>query len=56
MEFKKLIKGNYIQYGNQKIKIILDNFNEIWFCAKDTAKSLGYLNMKKAIKNKKVVI
>ena len=37
-------------YGSQKIAVYIDNDNNIWFNAKDTAKSLGYVNTKRTIR------
>jgi prophage antirepressor-like protein len=40
---------NYIKYGKNKIHVVIDNNDEIWFSAKDTAIALGYKNSKDAI-------
>lgn len=41
---------NYIKYGKNKIYVLIDDNDELWFSAKDTAISLGYKDTKNAIK------
>ena len=42
---------NTITFENQKIITIIDNNQTIWFNAKQTAKSLDYIQVKQAIIN-----
>lgn len=41
---------NYVQFENYTITLIIDKKNELWFNAKQVAISLGYLDVKDAIK------
>lgn len=48
--FKTLDEG-YILYGKQHITVLIDENDDIWFNAKQTAKSLGYLDPRNTIRN-----
>jgi|SRR5579872_679682 len=55
----KTLDDNYILYGRQRITVLFDNSDDIWFNAKQTALSLGYSYTRDAIKtnvNRKDVI
>lgn len=41
----------YIQYEKNKIRIIIDNNDEVWFNAKYVVMSLGYKVLKDTIKD-----
>ena len=41
---------NYIKYGKNKIYVLFDNNDELWFSGKNTALSLGYKDSRDAIK------
>jgi prophage antirepressor-like protein len=43
------LNNNIISYGGKNIKIVIDDNNKTWFCAKDTAKMLNYSDKKEAI-------
>lgn len=45
------LDDNYILYGKQKITVIIDDNDDIWFNAKQTAKSLGYKDTKYTIRH-----
>ena len=47
--FNQLDQG-YIKYGIDKIRVLIDNNEELWFNAKDCALTLGYLDSNDAIK------
>jgi prophage antirepressor-like protein len=50
---------NFIIYGNQQIIVLFDVNNDVWFHAKQTTKSLGYSDLKQALKknvNKKNIM
>lgn len=50
MEIFRTLDKNYIKYGEVKINVIIDNNDEIWFHANNTAAALGYSEYKGAIK------
>lgn len=50
MEIFKTLDKNYIKYGKVKINVIIDDNNEIWFNANNTAEALEYSDYKDAIK------
>lgn len=50
MNIYKTLERNYIEYCNVKISVIIDKNNELWFNANNTAKALGYSDLKDAIK------
>ena len=45
------IFNNIIKYNNNEIKVIVDDRDNIWFCAKDVARLLEYADTKFAIRN-----
>jgi prophage antirepressor-like protein len=44
------LEENYIKFENSTIQVIIDNYDKLWFRANDLANSLGYLDVKDAIK------
>jgi len=44
------LEENYIKFENSTIQVIIDNNDKLWFKANDLANSLGYLDVKDAIK------
>jgi prophage antirepressor-like protein len=44
------IENNYIKFENNTIHIIIDNNNKLWFNANDSAKAIGYIDRRDAIK------
>lgn len=48
----KTLDQNYIKYGKNKIYVVIDNNNELWFSGKDSANSLGYAKSRNAISTK----
>ena len=44
------LEENYIKFENSIIQVIIDNDDKLWFRANDLATSLGYLDIKDAIK------
>jgi prophage antirepressor-like protein len=44
------LDNNYINYGGNKISIIIDNNEELWFHGRETALTLGYKDTNDAIK------
>lgn len=43
------LENNYIKFGDNKIFVILDNVNKLWFCGLDTADALEYKHPKQTI-------
>lgn len=44
------LEKNYIKYGKSRIEIIIDDNDDFWFRAIDSAKALGYKDIKDALK------
>lgn len=44
------LEENYIKFENSTIQVIIDNYDKLWFKANDLPNSLGYLDVKDAIK------
>jgi prophage antirepressor-like protein len=44
------LKNNYIKFENNKINIIINNDNKIWFNASEIANAVGYKSSKKSNK------
>jgi prophage antirepressor-like protein len=42
---------NYIKFGRNKINIIIDVFNNVWFCARDLIDALEYSEQTKPVKS-----
>lgn len=45
------LESNYIQFEDTNISVIIDNDDNIWFCAMDVASALEYKNTKLAIQD-----
>lgn len=50
MDIFETLEKNYIKYGKVKIHVIIDNNEEIWFNANNTANALDYSDYRGAIK------
>lgn len=50
----KTLDENYIKFGSHTISVIIDTHAQLWFNAKETAKSLGYVDARDAIRTKTV--
>lgn len=50
MDIFETLENNYILYENIKILVIIDINNELWFNANNTAKALGYSDLRDAIR------
>ena len=49
-EFFETLDKNFIKFENKMIRVIIDDNNEIWFNANDTADALGYTDPRDTIK------
>lgn len=50
MNIFETLDKNYIKYGKINIHVIIDNRDELWFNANNTANALGYVDYKDAIR------
>lgn len=48
-EIYRTLDKNYIKFGNRTIRVIIDDDDEAWFNANDTAETLGYARPKETI-------
>lgn len=51
MDVYKDLSKNKLYFGNKHIPVIVDDNDEVWFSAKETAKALGYKVTKGALRN-----
>jgi prophage antirepressor-like protein len=49
-EIYDTLDKNYIKFENKTIRIIIDNNEEVWFNANETAEALGYMRPRETIK------
>ncbi len=49
-EFFTTLDKGYIRYGIDKINVIIDNNEKLWFSRKEAALALGYKNTKNALR------
>ena len=50
MNIYDTLDKNFIKYGTVKILVLIDDNEELWFNANDTASALGYSDFKDAIR------
>ena len=49
-EIYGMLDKNYVKFENKTIRVIIDDNEEVWFNANETAEALGYMRPREAIK------